>query len=506
MGILRKSQFRSLMTKAVLFVTLIFIQLALADRRPWRTVLLDRPSYANEPFGLLFRLPGLCKQTISDMACRIYRKHMRPAVQYFGTTSPTLRCFTAIRMKNAYAVPTLLRQSWIDSVSCCSRGFQTTPALDETHRVNMPSLSPTMTEGTIVKWMKKEGDAITAGDVLCEIQTDKAVVSMEYDEDGILAKILVPENTADVKVGTLIALTVDEGEDWKSVEVPADVEQTPAGPKSTESTSAASTSAAPPSGSRGSDRLIGPAVKNYQRKYGLESSQVSPTGPHGTVTKDVLKHALANKFEPVAIGASPPAPSSAAVTKASKPKSQTGAASYVDVEISNMRRTIAKRLFQSKPKHQGKVDISVAVATPNGLITPTVTNVGKRDVISISKTVRALAEKARDGKLKPHKFMGGNFSISNLGMFGIRCFSAIINPPQCAILAVGSTSIELGEDGKPKFVVNVKLSYDARAIMDDEALKFLAVLQNQIENVNEISMGIYDIQSRIESMENKAAY
>ncbi|CAL8143273.1 unnamed protein product [Orchesella dallaii] len=156
-------------------------------------------------------------------------------------------------------------------------------------------------------------------------------------------------------------------------------------------------------------------------------------------------------------------------------------------------------------KHQSEVDISVAVATPNGLITPIVTNVGKRDVISISKAVRALAEKARDGKLQPHELMGGNFSISNLGMFGIRCFSAIINPPQCAILAVGSTSVELGEDGKPKFVVNVKLSYDARAIMDDEAVKFLAVLQNEIENVNEISMGIYDIQSRIESMENEAA-
>ncbi|CAL8075677.1 unnamed protein product [Orchesella dallaii] len=362
--------------------------------------------------------------------------------------------------------------------------------LSDTHRVNMPSLSPTMTEGTIVKWMKKEGDAITAGDVLCEIQTDKAVVSMEHDDDAILAKILVPENTADVKVGTLIALTVDEEEDWKSVEVPADSEETPAGPKSTESTSAASTSAAPPSGSHDSDRLIGPAVKNYLRKYGLESSQVSPTGPHGTVMKgDVLKHALANKIEPVAIGDSFPPPPSAPVTKASKPKSQVGAASYVDVEISNIRRTIAKRLFQSKStiphaygttqcnmktlitfqkgllnagikvsindilikcignalslspaihclKHQGKVDISVAVATANGLITPIVTNVGKRDVISISKTVRALAEKARDGKLQPHEFMGGNFSISNLGMFGIRGFSAIINPPQCATLAV----------------------------------------------------------------------
>ncbi|CAL8082568.1 unnamed protein product [Orchesella dallaii] len=503
------------------------------------------------------------------MACRIYRKHMRSAVQYFGTTSPTLRCFTTIRMKNAYAVPTLLRQSWIDSVSCCSKGFQTTPALDDTHRVNMPSLSPTMTEGTIVKWMKKEGDAITAGDVLCEIQTDKAVVFMEHDHDGILAKILIPGNTADVKVGTLIALTVDEGEDWKSVEVPADAEQTPAGPKSTESTSAASTSAAPPSGSHGSDRLIGPAVKNYLIKYGLESSPVSPTGPHGTVMKgDVLKHALANKIEPVAIGSSPPAPSSAAVTKASKPKSQTGAASYVDFEISNMRRTKAKRLFQSKfllqstiphaygtakcnmkslftfqkslrnagvkvsindllikcignalslspaihcvwvglkPKHQSEVDISVAFATPNGLITPIVTNVGKRDVISISKALSALAEKARDGMLQPHEFMGGNFSISNLRMFGIPCFSAIINPPQCAILAVGCTSIELGEDRKLKFVVNVKLSYNARAIMDDEAVKFLAVLQNEIENVNEISMGIYDIKSRIESTQNESS-
>ncbi|ODN03419.1 Pyruvate dehydrogenase protein X component, mitochondrial [Orchesella cincta] len=498
------------------------------------------------------------------MAGRLYRKQMSSAVQFFGRpTAP--RCLSAIRLESAYSTPSLKRQSWISTVTCCSRGFQTTPALDDTHTVNMPSLSPTMTEGTIVKWMKKEGDAITAGDVLCEIQTDKAVVSMEHDDDGILAKILIPENTPDVKVGTLIALTVDEGDDWKSVEVPPDAGAAQAAAsKSTESSSKPVTPAAPSSGSHGNDRLVGPAVKNYLRKYGLESSQVSASGPHGTVTKgDVLKHALANKIEPVSLSASPPAPSAVSVSKTAKPKSPTGAASFVDLEISNMRRTIAKRLLQSKStiphaygtaqcnmkslvafrksltsvglkvsvndllikcvanalalnpavncvwegsqlKQRGQVDISVAVATPNGLITPIVSNVGSKDVVSISSVVKTLAGKAKDGKLQPHEFMGGTFSISNLGMFGIHSFSAIINPPQCAILAVGGTSIELGENGQALSTAKLMLSYDASAIMEDEALKFLAVLRNEVENVNEISMGIFNIQSRAETMESEA--
>ncbi|ODM91889.1 Pyruvate dehydrogenase protein X component, mitochondrial [Orchesella cincta] len=386
--------------------------------------------------------------------------------------------------------------------------FMSCVLLKDTHRVNMPSLSPTMAEGTILKWLKKEGDTINGGDALCEIQTDKAVMSLEHDDDGILAKILIPENT-NVKVGTLIALTVDEGDDWKAVEVPADAVEIPAASQSTDSDSS-SKPATPSSGSQGSDRLVGPAVNHYLRKYGLKASQVGGTGPHGTVTKgDVLNHALANKIEPVSFDTSPPPPSpptGAPMTTASKPKSsnQNGPASFVDLEISNMRRTIAKRLLQSKStiphaygivqcdmkslvafrkslisaglkvsvndllikcvanalalnpavncvwegdqlKQQAQVDISVAVATPNGLITPIVPNAGSKDVVSISSLVKTLAGKARDGKLQPHEFMGGTFSISNLGMFGIHSFSAIINPPQCAILAVGGTSTELGK-------------------------------------------------------------
>jgi len=347
------------------------------------------------------------------------------------------------------------------------------------------------------------------------------------------------------------------------VEVPADAGEAPAAPKGAESTPATS-SARPSEAHGGSDRLLGPAVKNYLRKYGLESSQVTASGPHGTVTKgDVLNHALANKIAPVPVGSSQPPPPSVPVSKVAKPKGLTAAASYVDVEISNMRRTIAKRLLQSKStiphaygtaqcdtknllsfrkslvnagikasvndllikcvanalalnpaincvwdgsqlKQQGQVDISVAVATPNGLITPIVPNVGAKDVVSISTVVRALAAKARDGKLQPHEFMGGSFSISNLGMFGIHSFSAIINPPQCAILAVGGTTMELGENGLPLSTVKLMLSYDASAILDDEAVKFLAVLKNEVENVNEISMGIFNIQSRVESLENEA--
>jgi pyruvate/2-oxoglutarate dehydrogenase complex dihydrolipoamide acyltransferase (E2) component len=144
------------------------------------------------------------------------------------------------------------------------------------------------------------------------------------------------------------------------------------------------------------------------------------------------------------------------------------------------------------------VDISVAVATPNGLITPIIFNVASIDVIDIAQSVRHLAGKARDGKLQPHEFMGGTFSISNLGMFGIHSFSAIINPPQSGILAVGGNISSIDENGKPSTTVKLTLSYDRRAVDEEDASKFLAVLKDEIERVNILSMGIFTLEGRKE--------
>ncbi|CAG7678302.1 unnamed protein product [Allacma fusca] len=447
-----------------------------------------------------------------------------------------------------------------------NKNFHTSRCLEDVQEVKMPSLSPTMTEGTIVKWMKKEGEAVAAGDVLCEIQTDKAVVSLEFDDEGILAKILMPENSSDVKVGTLIALMVGEGEDWKNVEVPKGAQQPE---KSAEKQGSDQPRASKPSvssgGSHGSSPgLIGPAVKSLLTHYGLKPSEIQASGPKGVILKgDVLRLVSDRKLQPLKHDVSPPKSEAPSGKTGSRPVKKIPASTPTDIEVTSMRRTIAKRLLQSKSTiphaysvancsidrimklrkelqsigvkvsvndfiikvvgnalskspainvaweastvvQKGSVDISVAVATDNGLITPIVTNVAERDVIQISEQVKLLAEKARSGKLQPHEFMGGSFSISNLGMFGIHHFSAIINPPQCAILAVGGGHTALGKDGKPITTVGFTLSYDGSAITEEAAAKFLANLKHEVENASEISLGIFNLQSRLEMLEMAA--
>ncbi|XP_068082852.1 pyruvate dehydrogenase protein X component isoform X1 [Anabrus simplex] len=479
--------------------------------------------------------------------------------------------------------------------------------------IRMPSLSPTMSEGTIVKWLKQEGDPIAPGDVLCDIQTDKAVVSFETEEEGILAKILVPENSKDIKVGTLIGLMVGEGEDWKSVEV---------SPSAGISTSAPASGGKDDSGGQPGAKSTfktsnltsyGPAVRQLLMKYDLKSDQISPTGYRSKLLKeDVLKYITTNKLtekplkavkdegwlslsakhsmlnvicshdsssssesdsdstsssdsqeesedkdlsrkpQSVSLGVWPfrvPLPSKVAGAKApaSKPApakpqvKKTPGTGFDDIEVSTMRRTIAKRLTESKRqiphsftsvqcpidkilemrkdmKKDGitvsindfvikavahalqqcpevnahcigdqvtlvpNIDISIAVATDTGLITPIVKDAASKGLIEISSVVKELALKAREGKLQPHEFQGGSFTISNLGMFGVKEFSAIINPPQCAILAVGGGQDILGEDGNSQTKITVTLSYDRRAIDEGLAAEFLEVVRNMLEN------------------------
>ncbi|XP_018394872.1 PREDICTED: dihydrolipoyllysine-residue acetyltransferase component of pyruvate dehydrogenase complex-like [Cyphomyrmex costatus] len=404
------------------------------------------------------------------------------------------------------------------------------------HNIAMPALSPTMTTGTIVKWLKQEGDEIQPGDALADIQTDKAVMTFELEEEGVLAKILSPEGS-EVKVGQLIAVMVEKGMDWKQAVVPTSIESaTPATPSPAKSTAPAD---ARPSSN---GQVYGLAVKRLLEEYGLTSGTVKGTGRTNRLLKsDVLAYIQTHSVKKITPKSAPPpeAVKAPSLEEVSVPSDRSSP--YEDIEISNIRAVIAKRLGESKRTiphsyavidinidklielrgklktedisvsindfvtkavahalvecpdintlYQNgqvvrvpKVDVSVAVATKNGLITPIVLDTATKSLTDISKNIRELAEKARKGQLKPHEFQGGTFTISNLGMFGIKEFSAIINPPQTAILAVGAGREELDSSLMKVTKMSVKLSYDRRAIDEDQAANFLAILKATLED------------------------
>ncbi|CAP70128.1 uncharacterized protein PODANS_3_2310 [Podospora anserina S mat+] len=366
--------------------------------------------------------------------------------------------------------------------------------------VKMPALSPTMTAGNIGAWNKKPGDSIAPGEVLVEIETDKAQMDFEFQEEGVLAKVLKDTGAKDVAVGNPIAILVDEGTDISafesfSLEDAGGDASAPAPKKEQKSESESSaptpapTPAPEPESTGPSGRLepaldrepnISAAAKRLAIENGISIKGLKGTGPGGKITEEDVKKAQSS---PAAAGAA-------------------SAASYQDTPISGMRKSIASRLqssivdnphyFVSSSLSVGKllklrqalnssaegryklsvndflikaiavaskkvpavnsswrdgvirqfnnVDVSVAVATPTGLITPIVTNVESKGLETISASVKELAKKARDNKLKPEEYQGGTITISNMGMnAAVERFTAIINPPQAAILAVGST-------------------------------------------------------------------
>ena len=417
--------------------------------------------------------------------------------------------------------------------------------------INMPSLSPTMAEGTIVKWYKAEGESIAAGELLCDIQTDKAVVSMESDEDGVVAKILLAEGAAGVEVGVPICLMVEEGQDWKDVAIPGASSSVSSSPASAAPEAAAVASPTPaasglPAGTKFiQPNLAGPATSLLLNSYGINPAQVEATGPKGNLIKaDVLKY-IRDQSLPTPAPAEVPLPAaSAAPTPAASaplPVFSQETADFVDIELSSMRKVIAKRLTESKqtaphgyssatadltainrlrqeylksgykvsindfvisavaaalqyvpqinanvvneePQYMENIDISVAVATPNGLITPIVKNANMKSVQEISAEVKDLAGKAKENKLKLDEFQGGTFTISNLGMFGIAEFTAIINAPQLAILAVGGgRTIIDPETMRPTTVMTATLSFDQRHVDDATAADFMTVFRSLME-------------------------
>ncbi len=346
-----------------------------------------------------------------------------------------------------------------------------------TIQILMPALSPTMTEGNIAKWHKKEGDEVASGDLLAEIETDKATMELEAVDDGVLGKIIAAEGSENIAVNTPIAVMLEEGEDASAAEAAAP-SPAPAAPKS-----------------NGARVFASPLAKRIAADAGIDIGAISGSGPHGRVVKRDVDAAIAGD-----VAASAAAPSAAPPAPAQLPVVAGG---YTEVPHNNMRKTIARRLQESKQtvphfyvtmeceidkllamrkdlnaraevtgedykisvndfiiraaafamkkvpdvnaswtdeamRLYNDIDISVAVAIDGGLITPIVRNADQKGLAVISNEMKDLAARAREGRLSPDEFQGGGFTISNLGMYGVKEFAAIINPPQSCILAVGA--------------------------------------------------------------------
>jgi pyruvate dehydrogenase E2 component (dihydrolipoamide acetyltransferase) len=422
-------------------------------------------------------------------------------------------------------------------------------------QVLMPALSPTMTEGKLAKWLKKEGEAIKSGQVLAEIETDKATMEVEAVDEGTLGRILVPAGSEGVKVNTPIALILAEDEDSAALGAAAAAlaPKPAAAPVATAAAPAAvSPQAAAPA--QGGDRVFAsPLARRMAQQVGIDLSQIGGSGPHGRVVKaDIDAAVTGGAVKPAAptpaVARAPtsptPAPSGPAATIA-------GGIPHRLVPHNNIRRIAARRLTEAKqqvphfylsidceidallklrgdlnaksPKDgpgayklsvndvviraaalalrkvpaanaswsdegtilYDAVDISVAVAIPGGLITPIVKGADHKGLAQISDEMRDLAGRAKENKLKLDEFQGGTFSISNLGMYGIKQFEAVINPPQGCILAVGAGEqrpIVKGGALAIATVMTCTLSVDHRVVDGAIGAEFLAAFKKLIED------------------------
>jgi len=411
----------------------------------------------------------------------------------------------------------------------------------------MPALSPTMTEGTLARWLKNEGDMVRAGDIIAEIETDKATMEVEAVDEGVLGKILVPGGTAGVKVNEVIAVLVEKGEVFSgaaaaSALVPAAV----AAPAVAAAPVVPAVAAAPVLA--GERAFASPLARRMAQQAGLDVTKIAGSGPQGRVVKADIEAAMNRP-------AAAPAPLAvAAPVAAAKPVAVAAAAPLAGttaVPNSSMRKIIAKRLSESKatiphfyvamdieldalldlraklnaraPKDGpgayklsvndliikaaavtlrrvpgvaaswtedamlrfNEIDISVAVAIPDGLITPIVKNADTKGLAAISNEMKDLGARAKAGKLKPEEFQGGGFSISNMGMYGVSHFAAIINPPQAGILAVGAGTQRAVVKGGALAIATVmtcQLSVDHRVIDGSLAAEWMAAFKAIVED------------------------
>ena len=439
--------------------------------------------------------------------------------------------------------------------------------------IKMPALSPTMEEGTLAKWLVKVGDKVSSGDIMAEIETDKATMEFEAVDEGTIVAIDVPEGAEGVKVGTVIAQLAGEDEDASAAPAAAaKAEPAPAAASAPAATSArpepvegpslasshppspaekgsASTSSARTGNGAGvssaGDRVIAsPLAKRIAQAKGIDLGSLKGSGPGGRIVKADVEGAAPGAAAPAKPAEAAPSASAEVKTPAAIPDFGIP---YEATKLNNVRKTIARRLTEAKqtiphiyltldvrldallklrgelnaaldgqgvklsvndlvikalakalllvPKcnvsfagdelrSYSRADISVAVAAPSGLITPIVVDAGAKSVSAISREMKALADKAREGKLQPHEYQGGTASLSNLGMFGIKQFDAVINPPQGMILAVGA-----GEqrpyvvDGALAIasVMSATGSFDHRAIDGADGAELMQAFKRLVE-------------------------
>lgn len=429
----------------------------------------------------------------------------------------------------------------------------------------MPALSPTMTEGNLAKWLKKEGDEVKAGDIIAEIETDKATMEVEAVDEGRIGKIVVPAGSEGVKVNDVIAVLLEEGEDASAANAapapkPAAKEPAAEAPKPAAKADGAAqppqTAATPPvpakaapvgNGADKGERIFAsPLARRIASEKGVDLAAVTGSGPHGRIIRTDVEQAVGKSGTAAKPGAQPAAAKAPAI-----PSTQGfGEGAFDLVPHTNMRKTIARRLQESKqfvphfyltvdfdidrllklreevnaasPKEGEGVyklsvndfiikacavalkqvpaanaswsdegvkmyktaDISVAVAITGGLVTPIIREAESKSLTQISSEMKALAKRAKEGKLKPEDYTGGSFSLSNLGMFGIKSFSAIINPPQGCILAVGAgeqQAVVRNGNLAVATIMSGTLSVDHRVVDGAIGAEYMAALKRLIE-------------------------
>ena len=419
----------------------------------------------------------------------------------------------------------------------------------------MPALSPTMTEGNLAKWLKKEGDEVHSGDVLAEIETDKATMEVEAVDDGKIGKILVPEGAQGIKVNAPIALLLGEDEDASSLQnFTADLPQpAPAAPPPpAESVQSAASPATTPTSESENERIFAsPLARRMAQQAGLDLGAIRGSGPQGRIVKSDIEAALSPGRtvptpEPALPATAPQSVPAASLMSKERVAALAGNPPHTERPLNAMRRVIARRLTESKqtvphfyltidceidallkirvelnakseayrisvndfviraaalglrqvPAANASwsddaillwdtVDIAVAVALDDGLITPIVKAADRKGLAAIAGETKDLVARARAGKLKLEEFQGGTFSVSNLGMYGVREFAAVINPPHGGILAVGA-----GEQRRVvknaaltvATVMSCTLSCDHRAVDGAVGAQFLAAFKGLIED------------------------
>ncbi len=404
--------------------------------------------------------------------------------------------------------------------------------------LKMPALSPTMEEGTLAKWLVKEGDKVASGDILAEIETDKATMEFEAVDEGTIAKILVPEGTDEVKVGTVIALIAGEGEEVSAAAPAPKADAPPPPPKAEVPRADSPPPPASPTPKADGDRVkASPLARRLAGQQGIELAGLTGSGPGGRIVKADVDGAAGKT----------PAKAPAAAPSAAVPAQVDTDIPHEEIKLSNMRKTIARRLTEAKQtiphiyltvdirldallKLRGELnkglesrgvklsvndllikalavalievpecnvsisgdhlltyrraDISVAVSIPGGLITPIIASADTKSLSAISKEMSELAGRAKEGKLQPHEYQGGTASISNMGMYGIKQFDAVINPPQGMIMAIGAGEKRpyvIDDSLQIATVMNATGSFDHRAIDGADGARLMQAFKRLVE-------------------------